>query len=200
MSFVRSLFWVLVLFCSATILNAQFDSGSILGTVREVNGGVVPEVSISLESLSTGILKTTISNGVGDYTFLSIPAGDYVVTARHTGFKDATTSAFTVTVGARQRVDLVFYPATVSQQVVVAAAAVLAAGIFGGIFAWLGVASQHVAISFTNLLGAGLNTVPAGPLFWDSERSHGASLLVWPRLPSTGSSRGPSSSNFSDGS
>ncbi len=125
MSFVRSLFWVLVLFCSATILNAQFDSGSILGTVREVNGGVVPEVSISLESLSTGTLKTTISNGVGDYTFLSIPAGDYVVTARHTGFKDATTSAFTVTVGARQRVDLVFYPATVSQQVVVAAAAVL---------------------------------------------------------------------------
>lgn len=125
MSFVRSLFWVLVLFCAATVLNAQFDTGSILGTVREVNGGVVPEVSISLESLSTGILKTTVSNGVGDYTFSSIPAGDYVVTARHIGFKDATTSAFTVTVGARQRVDLLFYPANVSQQVVVAAAAVL---------------------------------------------------------------------------
>jgi ABC-2 type transport system permease protein len=44
----------------------------------------------------------------------------------------------------------------------VAAAAVVAAGLLGGSSAWLGVASQHVSISFTNLLGAGLNTVPAG--------------------------------------
>ena len=122
---VRSLFCVLFLFCAATVLSAQFDSGSIVGTVREVNGGVVPEVSITLESLSTGILKTTVSNGVGDYTFSSVLAGDYVVKAEHAGFKDASTSAFTVTVGARQRVDLVFFPASVSQQVVVAAAAVL---------------------------------------------------------------------------
>jgi ABC-2 type transport system permease protein len=44
----------------------------------------------------------------------------------------------------------------------VAAVAVVAAGALGGIFSWLGVASQHVTISFTNLLGAGLNIVPAG--------------------------------------
>ena len=91
---VRSLFCVLFLFCAATVLSAQFDSGSIVGTVREVNGGVVPEVSITLESLSTGILKTTVSNGVGDYTFSSVLAGDYVVKAEHAGFKDASTSAF----------------------------------------------------------------------------------------------------------
>jgi len=98
MSFPRSLFWVLVLLCSATVLNAQFESGSIVGTVREVTGGVVPEVSITLESLGTGILKTTLSNSVGDYTFSSVPAGDYDVTARHAGFKDASTSVFTITV------------------------------------------------------------------------------------------------------
>ena len=125
MSFARRLFWISVILTAATVLHAQFDNGSILGTVKEINGGVVPEVSISLESLGTGLLKTTVSNSVGDYTFLSVPAGDYIVTARHTGFKDATTSAFTVTVGARQRVDLVFVPATVSQEVVVTAAAVL---------------------------------------------------------------------------
>jgi len=63
----------------------------------------------------------------------------------------------------------------------VAAAAVLAAGALGGIFAWLGVASQHVAIGFTNLLGAGLNTVPAGLLLL------GIGALTWsvaPRLAS----------------
>jgi hypothetical protein len=125
MSFVRRLICVLFLLCSATVLNAQFDSGSIVGTIRELTGGAVPETSITLESLGTGILTTTVSNSVGDYTFSSVPAGDYVVKARHAGFKDASTSVFTVTVGARQRVDLVFSPATVSQQVLVSAAATL---------------------------------------------------------------------------
>ncbi|MGA2348837.1 MAG: TonB-dependent receptor [Terracidiphilus sp.] len=118
---MRKLLSVFVLFCAATALNAQFDSGSILGTVHDVNGGVVPGVSITLESLSTGVLKTTLSNDVGDYTFSSVLSGDYVVKAKAVGFNDASTSAFTVTVGARQRVDLVFYPAAVSQQLTVSA-------------------------------------------------------------------------------
>ena len=125
MSFARRLLSVLVLLCSATVLNAQFDSGSIVGTIREITGGAVPETSITLESLGTGIVSTTTSNNVGDYTFSSVPTGDYVIKARHAGFKDASTSVFTITVGARQRVDLVFSPATVSQQVLVSAAATL---------------------------------------------------------------------------
>ena len=125
MSSARRLLWVFVLLCSATVLNAQFDSGSIVGTIREITGGAVPETSITLESLGTGIVKTTTSNNVGDYTFSSVPAGDYVITARHGGFKDTSTSVFTITVGARQRVDLVLSPASVSQQVVVSAAATL---------------------------------------------------------------------------
>jgi ABC-2 type transport system permease protein len=63
----------------------------------------------------------------------------------------------------------------------VAAAAVAAAGILGGIFAWLGVASQHVTISFSNLIGAGLNSVVAGLCLL------GLGALAWsitPRLAS----------------
>ena len=63
----------------------------------------------------------------------------------------------------------------------VAAAAVVVAGMLGGIFAWLGVASQHVTVSFSNLLGAGLNTVPAGLFVL------GVGALAWaitPRLAS----------------
>jgi hypothetical protein len=113
--------WVFVLLCSAATLNAQFDSGSIIGTVRDVNGGVVPGGSITLESLGTGTSRTTISNGVGDYAFSSVPPGDYVVKANHVGFKDAATSAFSLTVGARQRLDMVFFPANITQQLTVSA-------------------------------------------------------------------------------
>jgi ABC-2 type transport system permease protein len=58
---------------------------------------------------------------------------------------------------------------------------VVIAGALGGIFAWLGVASQGVTISFSNLLGAGLNTVPAGLCLL------GLGALAWgivPRLAS----------------
>ncbi len=63
----------------------------------------------------------------------------------------------------------------------VAAAVVVLAGALGGIFAWLGVASQGVAISFASLLGAGLNTAPAGLCLL------GLGALAWgiaPRLAS----------------
>ncbi len=43
----------------------------------------------------------------------------------------------------------------------VAAAAVALGGALAGTFAWLGAASQHTSVSFSSLLGAGLNTVPA---------------------------------------
>ncbi len=122
---MRRLLWGFVLLCSAAVLHAQFDSGSIVGTVRDVGGGIMPEVPITLQSLGTGILKTTLSNASGDYTFSSVLTGDYIIKATHAGFKDASTSAFTVTVGARQRVDLTFYPANVSQQLVVTATAAL---------------------------------------------------------------------------
>jgi hypothetical protein len=86
----------------------------------------VSEVSITLESLSTGISQTTISNSAGGYTFSSVPAGDYAINASHAGFKDVSTSAFTVTVGAPQRVELVFsYVEGGSQQVLVTASALL---------------------------------------------------------------------------
>jgi ABC-2 type transport system permease protein len=59
----------------------------------------------------------------------------------------------------------------------VAAAAVVMAGALGGIFAWLGVATQGVTISFASLLGAGLNTVPAAVCLL------GLGALAWSVVP-----------------
>jgi hypothetical protein len=110
----------LFLFVSyATVSHAQFDSSTILGTVRDGSGAVVPAASITLKSLITGVSNSTESNSAGDYAFNSVPAGEYVVSTQLTGFKDSSTSPFTVTVGARQRVDLNLVPGSVSEQVTV---------------------------------------------------------------------------------
>jgi hypothetical protein len=125
MSFLRGLLGLFLLFCAATVVQAQFDSATILGTVRDSSGAVMTDASISLHSLDSGTSSATVSNNAGDYTFNSVPAGEYQVSAQHAGFKNATTATFTVTVGARQRVDLALAPANASEMVVVTAGAAL---------------------------------------------------------------------------
>jgi ABC-2 type transport system permease protein len=63
----------------------------------------------------------------------------------------------------------------------VAAVVVVLAGALAGVFVWLGVASQHQSMSFSSLLGAGLNIVPAAICLL------GLGTLAWglaPRLAS----------------
>ena len=45
-------------------------------------------------------------------------------------------------------------------RLVVAVVVLLSGGILGGLFAWLGAASQHSGVHFSTLLGAGVNLVP----------------------------------------
>jgi ABC-2 type transport system permease protein len=45
-------------------------------------------------------------------------------------------------------------------RLLVALAVLLVSGLAAGVFAWFGAASQHAGVSFTTLLGAGLNLVP----------------------------------------
>jgi hypothetical protein len=54
-----------------------------------------------------------------------VPVGDYVVTARAARYRETTISTFSITVGARQRVDLKLLSESVSQQVTVSAEAEL---------------------------------------------------------------------------
>jgi hypothetical protein len=69
---------------------------------------------------------TAVANDSGNYQFLNVPIGTYTVRAELTGFKTAAAEEFTVTVGARQRVDLKLEVGAVNETVVVnGAAAVL---------------------------------------------------------------------------
>ena len=45
-------------------------------------------------------------------------------------------------------------------RLVVAGTVVVAGGVAAGVFTWLGAASQHTGVSFTTVLGAGVNVVP----------------------------------------
>jgi hypothetical protein len=109
----------------AVIARAQFDRGVVIGTVHDASGGATPGVAVTLKSAHTGTSSATTSNKAGDYVFNDVPAGDYTIAAQGSGYKDTPPVAFTVFVGAHQRVDLALIPANVTEQVTVTAGAAL---------------------------------------------------------------------------
>src|SRR5437762_886915 len=98
-------------FCIALMLFAaccfgQFETAAVLGTVRDPSASVIAGAKISLRNIHTGISLTAKSDASGNYEFLTVKIGDYVVNVEAPGFTSLSTDRFNVAVNARQRVDL----------------------------------------------------------------------------------------------
>src|SRR5688572_19603644 len=100
---------------------AQFETATVLGTVQDPTGAVVPGASVTLLSLDTGISSTKVSDEKGGYEFSSVRIGNYKVSAERSGFAPATANNVRVSIGARQRVDLTLSPGAMSEAVEVTA-------------------------------------------------------------------------------
>jgi len=105
---------------------AQFETATVLGTVRDSSGAVIMGSKVTLENVRTGVTNTSQTNEAGNFDFINVPIGSYRLKAEANGFKTGVTDDFTVTVSARQRVDLALAVGEMTQTVSVKdAAAVL---------------------------------------------------------------------------
>ncbi len=109
----------------SSITYAQFETATVLGSVRDQNGAVLAGVTVTLKSLETGSILTGVSDDDGDYQFVNIKIGAYQVSGAREGFSTAVADNVAVTVNARQRVDLTLQPGALSESVVVSDAAAL---------------------------------------------------------------------------
>ncbi|MBI3683857.1 MAG: TonB-dependent receptor [Acidobacteria bacterium] len=97
----------LLLLCSfSSNLLAQFDTGAVLGTVRDKTGAVMPGARITLTNLETGIRAEKNTDENGNYEFFTVRTGRYKVSAEKSGFATAFADGVLVSVNTRQRVDL----------------------------------------------------------------------------------------------
>src|SRR5437016_1132500 len=106
-------------FINAPRAIAQTVAGRILGTIRDSQGAVVPNTSVSAKNLETGAERTTLSDASGGFNITSIPAGSYEVTASAPGFQKGVRSGVTLTVGAALRVDFTLNVGVLQEQLVV---------------------------------------------------------------------------------
>lgn len=97
---------MLCLFLFPAVLLAQFENGSIVGTIHDGTGAVVSGATVAVTNISTGVVSTRTTNDSGDYEVPALRVGQYNVKVTHEGFSPANATDITVSVSSRQRIDL----------------------------------------------------------------------------------------------
>ncbi|MEO5742270.1 MAG: carboxypeptidase-like regulatory domain-containing protein, partial [Vicinamibacterales bacterium] len=96
-----------VLFASAGAALAQsVSSGTINGTIRDQSGGVLPGVTATVTSPALQVPQLVqVTNSEGEYRFVDLPAGTYLLKFELTGFSTLIREDLRLTVGFTARVD-----------------------------------------------------------------------------------------------
>ena len=110
-----------LLLCLAWPADAQFETGSITGTVQDKSGGVLPGVTVTLRNVDTNVSQVATTNDSGAYEFFTLRVGRYEIKAELSGFSTATVQDIALAIGNRQRVDVTLGVGELSESVEVQA-------------------------------------------------------------------------------
>jgi hypothetical protein len=113
--------WLIVV-CLALnpfLAHAQLDTGTIVGTVTDSSGAVLPGVTVTVTQDATGVVQTSVTNSSGQFIFPGLRVGRYTVATELQGFRRGVRTDVTLNVQDRRSVDFVLEVGTVSEQIVV---------------------------------------------------------------------------------
>jgi hypothetical protein len=79
---------------------AQADTGRISGVVTDTSGAVLPGAIVIATRVETGTETTVKADGAGIYTFASLIAGTYNVTANMKGFSTTSNQGYNISDGS----------------------------------------------------------------------------------------------------
>jgi hypothetical protein len=100
------------------------QQATIVGTVTDPSGAVVPNVAVVITNTDTGLSRTFPTNDAGQYVAPDLQIGHYEVKASAAGFKAAEQKSIVLTVGDRIRVDFQMQMGAAQETVTVEANAV----------------------------------------------------------------------------
>jgi hypothetical protein len=116
---------ILLLFVCAVALFAQADRGSIVGTITDPTGAVVPNVAVSIVNVNTNVTFNSTTRENGTYAFLNLPVGTYTLRVKAQGFRSQDLTGIVVQVNQQAKVDVALQIGDVGQTVEVAASAAM---------------------------------------------------------------------------
>jgi len=103
----------------------QETTGSISGTVVDPSGAAIPNAKVEVTGPSLPRALEASTDSSGSYSFGSVPAGSYVVTASVTGFSTMKKTDVNVVLGRMAQLNFKLEVGQITESVVVAADAVM---------------------------------------------------------------------------
>jgi hypothetical protein len=119
----RTLTFLFAILMAATLYSFAQEA-TIVGTVTDLTGAVVPNAVVTLTNLERGTSRTSVTNSDGQFVVPSLSIGHYNVRAESKGFKSGEEKGIVLNVGDRTRVDFKLEVGNVTETVSVEATAV----------------------------------------------------------------------------
>jgi Carboxypeptidase regulatory-like domain/TonB dependent receptor-like, beta-barrel len=116
---------VAVLLCAllaiTTLAAAQsvstFDTGTIIGTITDPTGAVIPQATVTITNTDTSQQTKAVTGARGSFVAPGLPFGNYVVSAVASNFHQTSTNQFVLNVGATVNIHLSLSIAAATQKV-----------------------------------------------------------------------------------
>src|SRR5438552_529813 len=107
-----------IVLIGSSSLRAQFNSG-LEGTVFDPNGAVLPNATVTLHEVSTGVDHSTQTTSAGNYHFTALPPGVFTLTVSTSGFETATLNEIRIQVAEVRTLDVTMKLGAANQEVTV---------------------------------------------------------------------------------
>jgi outer membrane receptor protein involved in Fe transport len=105
-------------------LGQNANSGELKGTVMDPSGAVVPDVSVSIKNVQTGVVTPTTTNQSGLYDVPFLAPGNYIITFSKQGFRDSIREGIVLHIETLE-ISVTLQLGTTTQEIVVNAPAPL---------------------------------------------------------------------------
>jgi len=116
---LRAMAFSLLLLTMGEIAMSQLPTATILGTIKDSTGAVVPGAAITARNREIGLTRVSASTADGSYRLSALPVGTYEVRAERSGFRAGVRSALTLTISDEAAVNFTLEPGGVDQTVTV---------------------------------------------------------------------------------
>ncbi|MCU1261860.1 MAG: Oar protein, partial [Bryobacterales bacterium] len=116
--FYRLLCLITAFFLITAAALAQFELGAVVGTVQDQSGLPMPNATVEIRSLATNAARQTSTSAAGEFDFLALQPGRYLLRVQQAGFKEKVQS-FELAVGQRAEVNVAMDVGAANQSVTV---------------------------------------------------------------------------------
>src|SRR6185312_8258090 len=115
----NGLAFMLLLLTGTMVSSQAVSTGTVIGTVTDQQGAVVPDATVSLVDKSTNAEIKTTSNSAGHYAFPHVNSGTYDIRVTKQGFQTAIIPNQTVQIASALTEDIKLTVGSVTQEITV---------------------------------------------------------------------------------